>query len=266
MKVKSLRNLVHVRRVTLYNIASIVLLLILWEVSVRIIRSPFFPSVTDVANAFIRITFVGDIEGYTLLDHSVASILRILTGFSFACLTGIPLGLVVGLKHETYDSLKSIIEPIRFIPPIAWIPLAYVLLSGYSRYILIIWLGAFFPILLNTIAGVNRTNPVLIDVAKTFGASEKSIVSKVVIPSSLPEAAAGMRIGLGVGWMCIVAAEMIGGESVGLGRLIIKYANLLQIDVSVMGMIAIGLIGLLMNEIFLKAEKRLFVWRTEIKM
>ena len=266
MKGKRLRNSIHVPKVALYNIAAIALLLVLWEASVRIVNSPFFPSFTDVIRAFIRITFVGDIEGYTLLDHAVASMLRILTGFSFACLTGIPLGLLIGLRHETYDSLRAIIEPIRFIPPIAWIPLAYVLLSGYSRYILIIWLGAFFPILLNTIAGVNRTNPVLIDAAKTFGAHEKSIVSKVVIPSSLPETAAGMRIGLGVGWMCIVAAEMIGGETVGLGRLIIKYAELLQIDVSIMGMIAIGLIGLFMNEIFLKVEKRLFVWRTEIKM
>jgi NitT/TauT family transport system permease protein len=158
------------------------------------------------------------------------------------------------------------LEPLRFIPPIAWIPLVVILLSGYARYVLIIWLGAFFPILLSTVAGVKRTSSVLVDVAKSFGADSKSIVLEVVVPSALPEVAAGMRIGLGVGWMCIVAAEMIGGETVGLGRLILRYAQLLQIDVVIVGMVTIGLLGLVMNELFLQAEKRLFRWRKEVKV
>ncbi|HRU81943.1 MAG TPA: hypothetical protein P5168_05280, partial [Candidatus Methanomethylicus sp.] len=84
-------------------------------------------------------------------------------------------------------------------------------------------------------------------------------------PSALPEIMNGLRVGLGVGWMCIVAAEMMGGEPVGLGRLILKYANLLQIDVVVLGMVVIGLIGLAMNYMLLSGERRLFKWRVEIK-
>jgi NitT/TauT family transport system permease protein len=132
--------------------------------------------------------------------------------------------------------------------------------------VVIIWLGAFFPILLNTIAGVERTSPTLINVAKVFGADGRSTTFKVVVPSALPETLAGMRIGLGVGWMCIVAAEMMGGEPVGLGRLIIKHVELLQIDTSIAGIVFIGIIGLLMNEIFLQIEKRLFKWRMEVKI
>jgi ABC-type nitrate/sulfonate/bicarbonate transport system permease component len=131
---------------------------------------------------------------------------------------------------------------------------------------LIIWLGSFFPVLLNTIAGVKRTNPTLVEVARVLGADKKSTILKVMWPSALPEIAAGMRIGLGVGWMCIMAAEMIGGERVGLGRLILKYAELLRVDVIFVGMITIGIIGLLMNEVFIWTEKRIFRWRVEVRI
>lgn len=244
----------------------IVALLFIWETAAHVCRSPFFPSFTEVLEAVVRITFSGDIEGYKLSDHVFASIIRVLLGFGLACVTGFPMGLVMGLRREVYAALKPLIEPVRFIPPIAWLPLAFLLLSGYLRYIVIIWLGAFFPILLNTLSGVKRTDVTLINVAKVFGADGKSIISKVIIPSALPEVIAGMRIGLGVGWMCIVAAEMMGGDPVGLGRLIIKHVELLQIDVSIVGIIFIGVIGLLMNEALLQIEKRLFKWRVEVKI
>jgi NitT/TauT family transport system permease protein len=237
-----------------------------WEAAAKIIHSPFFPSFTDIVGATVRVIVVGDIEGYRLSDHMFASIIRVLSGFGLACITGFPMGLLMGLKREIYDALKFIMEPARFVPPIAWLPLAFLLLMGHLRYVMIIWLGAFFPILLNTMTGVRRTSPLLINVAKVFGADKRSITFKVVVPSALPETLAGMRIGLGVGWMCIVAAEMMGGNPVGLGRLIIKHVELLQIDISLVGIMSIGIIGLLMNETFLQIEKRLFKWRMEVKI
>jgi NitT/TauT family transport system permease protein len=131
---------------------------------------------------------------------------------------------------------------------------------------LIIWLGAFFPILINTIVGINRTNPTLVNVAKVLGADKKSTVLKVMIPSALPEIVAGMRIGLGVAWMCIMAAEMIGGEMLGLGRLILKYAELLRVDVILASMLTIGIIGLLMNEAFIRVENYVLRWRVEVRI
>jgi len=263
---KSFRSSLRSNTTALYNVISVALLFLLWEVLAKVLSSPFFPSLTDVLSRAARIMVNGDIEGYSLLYHAFASILRFFSGFGLACITGFPIGVVMGLRREIYNALKSIIEPLRFIPPIAWLPLAFLLLPGYLRYVMIIWLGAFFPILLSTIAGIKRTSPVYIDVAKVFGADKKSIIFKVVIPSALPEILAGMRIGLGVGWMCIVAAEMMGGEPVGLGRLIIKYTELLQIDASLVGLFSIGIIGLLMNEAFLQMEKRFFKWRMEVKI
>jgi len=263
---KSFRNSSRARKVTLHNVILVAALFFIWEVTAKIIHSPFFPSFTEVVGATVRVMVVGDIEGYRLSDHAFASILRVLSGFGLACITGFPMGLLMGLKREIYDASKSIIEPVRFVPPIAWLPLAFLLLTGYLRYAMIIWLGAFFPILLNTIAGVRRTSITLINVAKVFGADKRSIMFKVVVPSALPETLAGMRIGLGVGWMCIVAAEMMGGDPVGLGRLITKYVELLRIDVSLAGILLIGLIGFLMNEAFMQIEKRLLKWRMEVKI
>ncbi|MCS7114192.1 MAG: ABC transporter permease [Nitrososphaerota archaeon] len=253
-------------KILLYNVVLVIVLLVVWEFAAKVFRSPFFPSFTEVVAAAFRIIVFGDIEGYRLSDHVFASIIRVLSGFGLACLTGFPTGLLMGLRREIYEASKPVIEPVRFIPPIAWLPIVFLLLSGYLRYIMIIWLGAFFPILLNTLSGVKRTDINLINVARVFGADGKLIILKVIIPSALPEVIAGMRIGLGVGWMCIVAAEMMGGDPVGLGRLIIKHVELLQIDASIVGIIFIGVIGLLMNEIFLQAEKRLFKWRVEVRV
>jgi len=248
------------------SLALIVVLLVLWQALTQIVRSPFFPSPLEVAEAWVTIATRGDLERLTLADHAVASIHRVLTGFGLACITGVPTGLVIGLRREIYQTTKTIIEPLRFIPPIAWVPLVIILLTGYLRYVLIIWLGAFFPILINTIVGINRTNPTLVNVAKVLGADRKSTILKVMIPSALPEIVAGMRIGLGVAWMCIMAAEMIGGEMLGLGRLILKYAELLRVDVILASMLTIGIIGLLMNEAFIRVENYVLRWRTEVRI
>ncbi len=127
------------------SILLIAVVISLWQGATVIVRSQFFPSPIDVARAFYVMTTVGDIEGITLLDHSLASVLRVLIGFGLACISGIPAGIILGLWREIYDAAKPIIEPIRFIPPIAWVPLVIILMTGYSRYILIIWLGTFFP-------------------------------------------------------------------------------------------------------------------------
>jgi len=248
--------------------ASLLLLgvLLLWETLSRVVHSAFFPGVGEVLGSLWTLLTKGDMEGIRLHEHTLHSLLRVLGGFSLACLTAIPLGILMGLREGAYRLSKPVLEPVRFIPPLAWIPLVMILLSSYWRYLFVIWLGAFFPLLLSTISGIKRTSPTLVEVSKSFGAGKGTTVKKVVIPSALPEITAGMRVGLGVGWMCIVAAEMMGGESVGLGKLILKYSNIMMVDMMVAGMIAIGVVGLLMNEVLLRTEKRLFVWRREVSL
>jgi len=251
-------------RDTLIASASIAVFITSWWAVVRMTANPFLPDPYQVLIAFFRISTVGDIDGYTLGWHAMNSLYRILLGFIAGGITAIPLGILMGIRPFARSATSPIVEPLRFIPPIAWIPLSIILLSGLSRYVFIIWIGVFFPVLLNSIAGVRRTSVTLVNMAKTFGSSSSEVIRKIIFPSALPEIMTGLRVGLGVGWMSIVAAEMIGGEPVGLGRLILKYADLLQLDVVVMGMITIGIVGLAMNYFILLLEKRLFRWRTAV--
>lgn len=249
-----------------YNLLSLVVVAILWSLFSAWQHSPFFPSVGKIWNAFLGLVSKGDIEGIGLGSHIAASLIRIFAGFASACILGIPLGLAMGLWPKLYNRTRAVLEPIRFIPPIAWIPMAIVLLVGFSRYAFLIWLGAFFPIFITTLLSVTRVNPVHVNVAKVFGAKRAYIIRKIVIPSVLPDIATGMRVGLGIAWMCIVAAEMIGGEMVGVGRLILKYAELIRMSEIIVGMLVIGIIGFIMNEIFIVIERRIFRWRSEVSI
>lgn len=249
-----------------YNGFSLLIVLILWSFFSWWQNSPFFPNPQSIYIAFINLLKHGDIEGITLWLHIGKSLVRIFAGFGAACALGIPLGLAMGLYPKFYNRTRSVIEPIRFIPPIAWIPMAIVLLVGFSRYAFLIWLGAFFPIFINTLLSVAKVNPIHVNVAKVNGANRSFIIRKIVFPSVLPDIAAGMRIGLGIAWMCIVAAEMIGGEMVGVGRLILKYAELIRMSEIIVGMLLIGVIGFIMNEIFIWVERRIFRWRWEVEI
>ena len=249
-----------------YRLGVILLFLIIWSLFVKLAHSSYIPTPLGVAKAIVTLTLNGDYEGYSLWKHAWASCVRVLSGFSLALAMGVILGLLMGLFPILYDTTKVIIEPIRFIPPLAWIPVAIVLMRGFSRYVFIIWLGAFFPIFISILTSIPRVDPVLKDVVKAYGGTRFDIIKKNVFPSITPEILSGAKISLGVSWMCIVAAEMIGGENVGLGRLILKYADLLRTNEIVVGMLLIGIIGYLSNEGMLRIEKHLFRWRTGITL
>lgn len=244
-----------------YNALSLFGFLLVWTFVSWLMQSQFFPSPWLVFKAFIDLLIEGDIEDVKLGMHIIQSLLRIFGGFGAACLLGIPLGLLMGLYPMVYDSTKAIIEPVRFIPPVAWIPLVIVLLVGFSRFVFVIWLGAFFPIFIGTLLSVRGVNPLHVDVPKSFGATRMYIVRKIIIPSVLPDIFTSMRVGLGIAWECIMAAEMIGGERVGIGIMILKYAQLIRMEVIIVGIVIIGLIGFCLNEIFILVEKKVFRWK-----
>ena len=231
----------------LYNMLSLGIVIFLWYLLSNWQNSPYFPKLSEISSAFTSLAQEGDIEGVFLSEHIWASLLRIFAGFGAACIVGIPLGLAMGLWPKLYYRTRSVIEPIRFIPPLAWIPIAIVFMVGFQRYVFLIWLGAFFPILVTTLLSVY-------------------IIRKIVLPSVAPDIATGMRVGLGIAWMCILAAEMIGGEMVGVGRLILKYAELLRMSEILVGMMIIGFIGFIMNEIFIMVENYIFRWRSEVSI
>lgn len=258
---RSLFKLSYKMKKTVYRLLAFLGFLILWSAFARFAQSSYIPTPEGVAAAVANLTVNGDYEGYTMAEHAVASSVRVFAGFALAFVMGVTLGTLMGLYPSVYRAIKVVIEPIRFIPPIAWIPMAIVLLVGFSRYMFIIWLGAFFPIFICVLTSIPKVDPILKDVVKSCGGSRLDIIKKIIIPSVMPEILAGTRIGLGDSWMCIVAAEMIGGENVGLGRLILKYADLMMSNEIVVGMVLIGIIGYLCNEGVLLLERRLFRWR-----
>lgn len=239
---------------------------LLWHVIAYFYASPFIPGPIEVWNAGVTLVSQGDINGNSLWLHIYESLTRVLGGFALAILTGVPLGIILGLFPTLNKAFRVILEPLRFIPPLAWIPMALVILTGFSRYAFIIWLGAVFPILIATMNGIPRIDPVNIDVARVHGASWWWTLRKVVIPSILPDILGGMRVGLGVAWMCIVAAEMIGGGMTGLGKLLLIYAEMLRMPEIVVGMIVIGITGFIMNELLLQIERRAFAYRAVVQL
>lgn len=251
------------RYIFLRIVLPVLVIILLWFLIAVVARS----SLIEVYDAFIRLVTEGDSEGYFLIDHVSLSLFRVILGFVFAIITSVPLGIAIG-RYRVFDSVLSpVVEAMRPIPPIAWIPLAILMFSRnlLGAQVFIIWVGAFFPILINTTTGVKRTEPVHIDVAKTFGAGEIQILQKIVIPSAGPEIFAGFRIGFGIGWMCLVAAEMIGG-GLGLGYLIWIMWQVGRTGAVIISMFLIGLIGFLVSYFFLIIEKRLLKWRQTVSV
>ena len=249
-----------------WNAVAVAIALIVWQLAAMVVASPFFPGPVRVAQAFVRLAVHGDTYDHSLWAHAWASIERVLVGFGLGVLGGVPLGLLMGLYQRVYTRTRAVLEPFRFIPPIAWIPLAIIFFSGLARFAFLIFLGAFFPIFTSTLVGVARVEPIHRKVGLVHGASKFWILCHVVVPTVLPDILAGMRVGLGAAWLTIVAAELAGGISTGLGRMMTNYAELVQVPEVIVGMLLIGFIGFLMNEVLLLIEKYLFRWRWQVTL
>ena len=257
-------NAGHLKNIILKVILPIIILLIIWQLIAFIAGGI---SLLDIAQSFLVLIIEGDFDGNTLLQHTIFSLYRVVVGFIIALITAIPLGIAIGRYKFANTLFSPVVDAIRPIPPIAWIPISILMfranLLGSQAFI--IWIGAFFPILLNTTTGVKRTEVVHLDVANTFGTTERQVLSKIIIPSASPEIFAGLRIGFGIGWMCLVAAEMISG-GLGLGYLVSISQQLGRTGDTISAMLMIGLIGFIFSVIFLYIEKRLLRWRKDISV
>jgi len=192
------------------------------------------------------------------------SLLRVLLGFGVAALIAIPMGVIMGWSRSISYIVDPVVEILRPIPPIAWIGLALLWFGlGLNSAIFLVFIGVFFPVLLNTVSGVRNVDKKLIEVAYTFGANDLEVLRKVVIPAALPTIYTGMRVGMGIGWMCVVAAEMINPQH-GLGDLILTSSTFLRTDRVLVGMIMIGILGLAINTIFQLIGDRIFAWQKGI--
>ena len=206
-------------------------------------------------------TFVEMSKDGTLARHVTASIERVMVGFLLAALVGLACGVVLGWFRALSEFVKPVIEALRPIPPIAWTPIAILWFGiGNAPSYFLVFIGAVFPVFVNTFAAVRNIDRTQINAALCLGAGPRMVIFDVLIPASLPVIFPGLRIALGVGWMCVVAAELIAAQS-GLGYMIQQSRMLLQTQQVVTGMITIGIIGFAMNSLMTLAERRLMPWR-----
>lgn len=183
-----------------------------------------------------------------LFKYVVASLFRVTWGFILAAGLAIPLGLLIGWYHRWELALNPIIQILRPISPLAWIPIAILWFGvGDLAAIFLIFMGCFLPLLLTAIQAVRNIPPVYVQAGRNFGLNPASLVYRVLYPASLPQLLIGLRITLGVAWLVVVAAEMIAVNS-GLGFLIVDARNAgNRYDLVVAGMVSIGVIGLLLD-------------------
>lgn len=227
------------------------LFLIVWHVGVRLSGSDLFPTPLEVARGFVELAQKG-----LLLKYISASLFRVSWGFFLAMLIGIPTGLVLGWYGAAFQAFNPVLQVLRPISPIAWIPIA-ILWFGVSDAapIFLIFLASVFPITVSAIAAVQNMQPVYLRAAQNFGLGRSQLFRQVILRASLPQVLTGIRIALGVAWLVVVAAEMIAVNS-GLGYLIIDARNAgKRYDLVVAGMIMIGLIGLILDLLVRQLEK-----------
>ena len=239
--------------------------ILIWQglSSIQVIPSYKLPSPIEIVLGFKDLLMIGVPPGHLLHNHMLYSLYRVAWGYAVAALLAIPLGLLLGWSPGFLRMVRPLFEVVRPIPPLAWIPIAILWLGiGIKSAAFIIFLGAFFPILLNTISGVLSIHPILVEAARTLHAKEKDIFLKVLLPGAVPSIFVGMRIGIGIGWMTLVAAEFTGvKEGYGLGYMIMTARDIQRPDEILAGMLVIGVMGLLIDIGLRAIESKTIKWQ-----
>jgi NitT/TauT family transport system permease protein len=245
-------------RDTLPSLGVITALLLAWWGAIVATQSLIFPTPWGVVTGTLEL-----LDDGTLWRHIGASLMRVGTGFALAVCVALPLGLWMGWVRGAYNTLNPIFQMLRPISPIAWIPIAILWFGvGDASPIYLIFISSVFPMVVQTTVGVHTIDKRYLRAAENFGVSRATLFRQVVIPAVLPQVLVGMRIGLGVAWLVVVAAEMIALRS-GLGYMIMDSRNAgNRYDLVIAGMIIIGVIGLSLDASMRMLERNKWVrWR-----
>ena len=228
-----------------------------WYVSTELLdrtTRALLPAPHTIAVAAWELIRTGD-----LARHTFDSLGREFIAFAWA-LSAVPLGIAMGWWKHAEQQIDPIVEMLRPVPPLAWIPLSILWFGvGNTQNEFIIFLGCFFPMLVYTVAGVKGVEPTLVRAARCLGAGERQTLWRVVLRAALPQIVTGIRVGLGVGWMALVAAELVGASS-GLGFLINDARSVLRTDYVIVGMATIGIVGLVIDRVIRALTRRLMPW------
>jgi len=222
-----------------------------WHVAVVLSRTDVFPSPLAVARGLGELARKGVLGVYAR-----DSLVRVALGYSLALVLGIPVGIALGWYAGAARALNPVIQLLRPISPLAWIPVAIVIFGvTNSAAIFLIFLASFFPIVVATMNGVRNVPFMYVAAGRNFGLSAPALFSRVIFPAALPRVLTGLRVALGVAWLVVVAAEMIAVNS-GLGYLVIDSRNAgKRYDLVIAAMLLIGLIGLALNTLVRQVER-----------
>jgi taurine transport system permease protein len=253
-----------INRRTLTGFITLLALVLLWYLLTDVtgvVDRQRVPSPTEIIDSAEQILFEG-YAGGTLLVQAYHSVRLVFLGFLVAVVTGVPLGLAMGLSPRFEALVNPAFLLVRPIPPLAWIPLAIVWFGlGDSAKILVIWFAAFVPAVINSHVGVRTVDPVLIEAARVHGGSRSEILSDVLLPGAMPMIFTGLRLSLQASWTTLVAAELV-GAFFGLGRVLMSAYRDINPAMIATAMIAVGVLGAVMMKILALIERSVLRWRT----
>lgn len=243
-------------KVIINSVIGIGLLVILWHTLVMISDpgESMIPLPISVLKAIGTL-----IENGTFWEHIGVSLYRFITGYIIAAIVAIILGLILGWYKWAWDIVNPIVQVIRPIAPTAWFPFIVIIFGiGNLPAIVIIFIAAFFPILLSTVTAVGKIDPTYLKVASNFGIKKIKFITKIVLPAIFPYTANALHIALGTAWIFLVSGEMVGAQS-GLGYLIIDARNNLRQDFLLAGIVLIGIMGLILDKLIGLFERKVAV-------
>lgn len=247
------------------SLITAIVLIALWFfiTSFGWIKPLFLPSPAAVYNKFMLAMTEG-VANSTLVEHTLASLARVFGAFALACVTAIPLGVLMGVNRFVRGLFDPIIEFYRPLPPLAYLPLVIIWLGiGEFPKVFLIYLAIFAPMAIAARAGVRSVSTEQIHAAYAMGASRSQVIWQVIMKAALPEIFTGMRIGIGVGWTTLVAAEMV-AASRGLGFMVLNAAEYLASDTVIMGIIVIGIFAFAFDLLIRYLEKISIPWKGKV--
>lgn len=247
------------------SIISICAMLGFWWLATNMgwIRPLFLPRPEAIWLAFQQAAN-GDLDNHTLWVHFFWSMYRVFAAFALAVVIGVPVGIAMGVSRIARGIFDPPIEFYRPLPPLAYLPLMIVWFGiGEQSKVVLLFLAIFAPVALSARSGVRSVSQEQIQAALSMGASRAQVVRHVVLPGALPEILVGLRIGMGVGWTTLVAAEMVAADA-GLGKMVYNASNFLRTDVVILGIIAIGFMAYVFEMVMRFLERALVPWRGKV--
>ncbi len=247
----------NIGKTALISIVSLVLFLAFWEFVCRMgfIEPLFMPSPSQILSRAIKM-----IDNGQLLAHTLASTRRVMVGFLISSLIAIPFGIFLGSSRIFMAIFDPFISLLRPLPSMSWIPLSLLWLGiTETQKYSIVFMGSFAPSLLYIIEATKSIDPLLIRAARNLGATQLDVMREVILPGSLPQIIAGLKVMLGIAWTCIISAELVAARE-GLGFMIMNGKEYFQTDTVLLGMVMISVTVMITDLVFRKFEKRLLPW------